>query len=77
MIVDSDEFVELFDSTHWWDEYDFEKHNWSSDDDIENAKQAFVLIEEEFDIKISFDYIRIAFSYDRLYLLSFDEFAYL
>jgi hypothetical protein len=29
MIVDSNEFVELLDSTHWWDKYDFEKHNWS------------------------------------------------
>jgi hypothetical protein len=77
MLVDEEEFLELSSSAYWWDEYDFDTHNWSSDDDAKNAKQTFFLIEEEFELKILVDYIRIAFFYDRLYLLSFEKFIYL
>ncbi len=77
MLADTEEYVELSESAHWWEKYDFEKHNWSSDDDAKNAKQAFRLIEEEFELKISFDYTRIVSSYDRLYLLNLEKFAYL
>jgi hypothetical protein len=77
MCVDEEDFVELSRSAQWWENYDFNAHNWSSDDDAKNAEQAFFLIEEEFELKIFFDYIRIASSYDRLYLLFFEKSIYL
>jgi sugar (pentulose or hexulose) kinase len=76
MKVDQDEFVELSESTNWWNDYDFEQDNWSSDDDVTNTKQTFDLIENKFEEKISFDYERIASFYNRLYLLDHDESIY-
>jgi hypothetical protein len=75
--ADEKEYVELSKSTHWWNDYDFDAHNWSSDDDVKNAKQTFYLIEEDFELKILFDYIRIASFYDRFYLLSLEKSTYL
>jgi hypothetical protein len=77
MKVDEDEFVKLSESTNWWNDYDFEEHNWFNDDNESNAKQAFDLVENDFDLKISSDYERIASSYNRLYLLDIDESIYL
>ncbi len=77
MKVDEEEFVELSEFANWWKDYDFEKYNWSSDENESNVKQVFDLIKNEYDLKISFDYERIVFSYNRLYLLDSDEFIYL
>jgi hypothetical protein len=77
MRADEKEYIELSKSTHWWNDYDFDAHNWSNDDDVKNAKQTFYLIEEDFELKIFFDYTRIASFYDRLYLLSFEKSTYL
>jgi hypothetical protein len=57
--------------------YDFDKNNWSADEDAENARQAFSLMTDEFEDSISDEYERIASSYDRLYLLFIDESIYL
>jgi hypothetical protein len=77
MKVDDEKFVELSKFAEWWIDYDFEKNNWFNDENILNAKQTFDLIENDFDLKILFDYERIASSYNRLYLLDFDESVYL
>jgi hypothetical protein len=77
MCVDKEEFVELSRFAHWWNDYDFDSHNWSNDDDAKNAKQTFFSIEEKFELKIFVDYTRIAFFYDRFYLLFFEKSTYL
>jgi hypothetical protein len=77
MCVDEEDFVELSKFAQWWKNYDFDAHNWSSDDDAKNAEQAFSLIEEEFELKILFDYTSIVSFYDRFYLLFFEKFIYL
>jgi hypothetical protein len=77
MKVDEEEFVELSESVNWWKDYDFEKYNWFNDENESNVKQVFDLIENEYDLKISFDYERIVFSYNRFYLLDSDESIYL
>jgi hypothetical protein len=77
MKVDDDDFVKLSDFASWWSDYDFDKHNWSSDDDVTNAKQAFDLIENDFDQDIFFDYERIVSLNNRFYFLDFDESIYL
>jgi hypothetical protein len=77
MCVDENDYVKLSNSAHWWNNYDFDLHNWSNNDDVENAKKTFHLIENEFELKIFSDYIRIASFYDRLYLLFLKKFAYL
>ena len=77
MKKNNEEFVEFSEFTYWWNDYDFEKYNWTRNDNEQNAKRAFELIEEEFDDEISFDYDRIASSLHRLYLLDVDESVYL
>jgi hypothetical protein len=77
MKIDEKDFVKLFEFVAWWKDYDFETHNWFNDENELNVKQTFVLIEDEFEMKISSDYERIAFSYNCLYLLDFDESIYL
>jgi hypothetical protein len=77
MIADQDGFVNLPGPAHWWMNYDFDKNNWSADEDAENARQAFSLVTDGFGDSIPDEYERIAPSYDRLYLLSIDESVYL
>jgi hypothetical protein len=77
MKTENDDFVKLSDFASWWENYDFEKHNWFSDENVQNAKQAFDFVKNEFEQNISCDYERIASFYNRFYLLNFDEFIYL
>jgi hypothetical protein len=77
MKTDDDDFVKLSDFANWWNNYDFDNHNWFFDEDVANAKKTFDLVKNEFDQEISFDYERIASFYNRLYFLNFDEFIYL
>jgi hypothetical protein len=77
MKTKDDDFVKLSDLASWWENYDFEKHNWFNDENVQNAKQTFDLVKNEFEQDISCDYERIVLFYNRLYLLNFDESIYL
>jgi uncharacterized protein YktA (UPF0223 family) len=38
--------------SNWWNDYDFDKPNWSSDENVANVKQAFDLVENKFEQEI-------------------------
>jgi hypothetical protein len=77
MKTENDDFVKLSNFASWWKNYDFEKHNWFNDENVQNIKQAFDLVKNEFEQDIFCDYERIVSFYNRFYFLNFDESIYL
>ena len=77
MFTNEKKWIKFLDFAFWWNNYNFEIHNWNNDVNRTNVKKTFELIIYEFDDDISKNYEKFTLFYNCLYFIFEHKYMYL